>query len=309
MTIRVAMIGCGAVGAIHAAQLVKLPDVELTAVFGPDPEKTRRFAGEYGFRIVAASLEDAISAADAVIVCSPSSVHFEQAQASLHAGRHTLVELPPCGELNEAEELGRIAHAQNVQLGCAHTSRYLAPYACIDEALRSGLLGELQEISYIRHPQLRTRSWTDDALLHHAAHAVDLAMNWCGGLEPLACTTFPAGSSAQSVSFIASLRNGKALTATISYAGKLPVSRMVVVGTKHTIETDGFSYLNSDLEGLHFAGCESAVYEQAIAAQDRHFLEACCGKSSYISWTETEDLIQLLGRLQALARANTISQD
>jgi len=209
MKIRVAMIGYGAVGSIHAAQLVGLPDVELIAVFGHEREKARRFADRFGVRAVPARLEEAIAAADAVIVCSPSSWHFEQAQACLRAGRHTLVELPPCGELREAEELRRIASRENVLLGCAHTSRYLSPYARIQEALRSGLLGDIEEISYVRYPQLRARSWTDDALLHHAAHVIDLVMNWCGGLEPLACAMFPGASSAQSVSFIASLPGEK----------------------------------------------------------------------------------------------------
>ena len=303
MRVRVALIGCGAVGSIHAAQLGNMPDVELTAVFGHGQAATRRFASQFGFRAAADDLEEAIAEVDVAIICSPSAAHFEQARACLHAGRHTLIELPPCQESREAEELGRIAHAHNVLLGCAHTSRYLAPYARICEALRSGLLGDIEEISYIRYPQLRVRSWTDDALLHHAAHVIDLAMDWCGGIEPLACTTFPADSSAQSVSFIASLPLGKALTANISYAGKLPVSRMVVVGTKHTIETDGFSYLISDLEELRFAGDESVVYEQAIAAQDMHFLEACRGKARYISWAETEDLIRMLERFQSLAQA------
>lgn len=309
MKIRVAIIGCGAVGSIHAAQLAGGTDVALTAVYSPERENARCFADRYGVRAVAASLDEAIAAADAAIICSPSSLHFEQARACLRAGRHTLVELPPCGEAHEAEELGAIARQQSVVVGCAHTSRYLAPYARIHEALRSGLLGDIQEISYVRYPKLRPRSWTDNALMHHAAHVVDLASCWCGGLEPLACAAFPDASSAQSVSLVASLPGGKALTATISYDGKLPVSRMVVVATKHTVETDGFSYLRSDLEELHFTGDELAVYEQAIAAQDVHFLEACRGKATYISWAESERLMRVIQRFQVLNARDTISQD
>lgn len=303
MKIRVAIIGCGAVGSIHAAQLAGQPDVELTAVYSAQTESVRSFAARYGAQSIATSVEEAAAAADAAIVSSPSPLHFEQAQICLRAGRHTLVELPPCADAHEAEELGAIARQETVVLGCAHTSRYLAPYARIHEALRSGLLGDIQEISYVRFPQLRPRPWADNALMHHAAHVVDLATYWCGGLEPLACAAFPDASSAQSVSLVASLPGGKALTATISYDGKLPISRMVVVATKHTVETDGFSYLRSDLEELHFTGDELAVYEQAIAAQDAHFLEACRGKATYIPWAESERVIRMIQRFQALNAA------
>ncbi len=301
MKIRAAMIGCGAVGSIHAAYLASQPDVELTAVYSPEPESAASFAGRYGACRIAASVEEAIAAADAAIVCSPSTAHFEQARACLHAGRHTLIELPPCAEPREAEELGAIAQQQGVLVGCAHTSRYLAPYALVQTAIRSGLLGEIQEISYVRYPQLRSRAWSDNALVHHAAHGVDLVMQWCGELEPLACAAFPDASSAQSVSMLARLPGGKPLTATISYGAKLSISQMVIVGAQHTVETDGFTYLRSDLEGLRFAGEERTVYEQAIAAQDMEFFGACRGNNTYIPWAETENLMQLIHRFQTLS--------
>lgn len=309
MKMRVAIIGCGAVGSIHAAQLVGQRDVELAAVYSPEPENAASFATRHRARLVAPSVEEAISAADAAIVCSPSPLHFEQAQICLRAGRHTLIELPPCGEVYEAEELGRIARQHDVIVGCAHTSRYLAPYMHIHSALRSGLLGEVQEIGYLRYPQLQPRVWSDNALVHHAAHVIDLAMHWCGGLEPLACAAFPHASSAQSVSLVATLPAEKLLTAAISYGAKLPVSRMVVVGAKHTVETDGFSYMRSDLEELQFKGDERDVYEQAIAAQDLHFLEACRGKRAFISWAQTEDMIRMIQRFQALGAGIDVSKD
>jgi 2-hydroxy-4-carboxymuconate semialdehyde hemiacetal dehydrogenase len=298
---RVVMIGCGAVGSIHAAYLAGRPDVELTAVYSPEPQSAIAFAGRFGVRTIATSLEEAVAAADAAIVCSPSAVHFEQARVCLRAGTHTLIELPPCGEPHEAEELGEIARRQGVLVGCAHTSRYLAPYVRIQAAVRSGLLGQIQEISYIRYPQLRPRAWIDNALVHHAAHVIDLAMQWCGGLEPLACTVFPASSYAKSVSLLAALPSGKSLTVAISYGATLPISQMVVLGTKHTLVTDGFSSLRSDMEELQFAGEERTVYEQAIAAQDAQFVSACRGENSYIPWAETENLMRVIHRFQMLA--------
>lgn len=303
MKVRVAMIGCGAVGSIHAAQLATQPNVELVAVYGPEQENAASFAARYGVRATTASLNEAIAAADAAIICSPSALHFEQARECLRAGRHVLVELPPCSEPQQAEELGTIAQQQGVLLGCAHTSRYLAPYARIDSAVKSGLIGEIQEVSYVRYPQPRSRAWSDNALVHHGAHLIDLVLQWCGELKPIACAVFPDASSAQSISILATLPSGKPLTATISYGAKLSVSKMVVVGEKHTVETDGFSYLRSDLDELEFAGDERTVYEQAIATQDTQFLGACRGKNTYIPWTDTENLMHIIHQFRELSAA------
>lgn len=303
MKLRVAMIGCGAVGSIHAAHLAVQPNVELVAVYSPEQENAIFFAARYGVRIIAASIEEAIATADVAIICSPSALHFEQSRECLRAGRHVLSELPPCNESHEAEELGAIAQQQGVLLGCAHTSRYLEPYVRIRAALESGRIGEIQEVSYVRYPQLGQRTWTDNALMHHGAHPIDLVLQWCGELTPIACAAFPNAPSAQSVSILAALPGGKHLTATISYSAKIPISRMVVVGAMHTAETDGFSYLRSSLEELQFIGDERTVYEQAIATQDAQFLGACLGENSYISWSETEGLIRMIHRFQALCVA------
>jgi len=301
MNIQVAIIGCGAVGSIHATSLAKEPGVEVTAVFSRDRERASSFAAHHGIRTICNSIAEAAREANAAIICSSTDLHFEQARESLRAGLHTLVELPPCGILREAEELGALADKQGVLLGCAHTSRYLLPYARIQTALDDGSIGEIQEISYVRYLQLRaSRTWTDNALLHHAAHAIDLVLRWCGGLQPIACAVFPDAVSAQSASMLARLPSGKLMTITVSYGARLPVAGMVVVGAKHTIETDGFSSLRSDLEELQCAGDERAVYEHAIRDQDVQFICACRGKGRFIPWAETVNLIRVIDQFQGL---------
>ena len=83
---------------------------------------------------------------------------------------------------------------------------------------------------------------------------------------------------------------------------------LVVVGTKHTIETDGFSYLRSDIEELQFTGDERNVYEEAIRGQDAEFLGACHGRNDFIPWSETVNLIRLVKQYQALSGAQTCAQ-
>ena len=300
MKIRVAMIGCGAVGAIHAACLARMPGVELAAVYSPDTQDASSFAAKYGISRVCDSIQSAVCDADVAIVCSPSALHFGQARECLRAGLHTLIELPACGSRGEAEELGHEAEQRGVLLGCAHTARYLEPYAMIQSALEAGRIGEIQAISYVRYPRLRARSWTDNALRHHAAHAIDLINLWCGRIEPVACVATPDKAAPQSTSLLAKLPGGGPVSVTVSYEAKLPHSSMEVIGAKHSISTDGFSYLRSDLEGLYCAGEEQIVYEQGIEKQDAAFIAACYGKSNFVPWADTATLIDLIDRFEAL---------
>jgi 2-hydroxy-4-carboxymuconate semialdehyde hemiacetal dehydrogenase len=301
MKLRVAMIGCGAVGSVHAANLAKQPEVELAAVYSPDLESASSFASVHHIPKVADSVKSACAGADVAIVCSPSAVHFEQARECLKAGLHTLIELPACGSLQEAEELQTEAGQRGVLLGCAHTARYLQPYARIQLALDAGWIGEIHAINYLRCPRLNVRSWTDNALVHHAAHALDLAIRWCGEVEPLACIAVPDKDSAQTASILARLPSGGPLSVTVSYKAQIPDSSMMIIGDRCTIGTDGFSYLQSDLHELRFSGDEHKVYVDAIGSQDADFIGACQGKNSFISWSETMRLIRLVCEVQALS--------
>ena len=301
MKTRVAMIGCGAVGSIHAANLAKQPGVELAAVYSPDFESASLFASTHRILKIADSVKSASAEADVAIICSPSAVHFEQARECLNAGLHTLIELPACGSPQEAEELEAEARRCGVLLGCAHTARYLQPYARIQSALDAGWIGDIQAISYIRCPHLRVRAWTDNALVHHAAHALDLALRWCGGAELQACIAIPDKDSAQTTSILATLPGGGPLSITVSYSAKFPLSSMLVIGKKCTISTDGFSYLRSDLQELQFSGDEHKVYEDAIGGQDMAFLGACGGKNGFIPWTDTMSLIRVVSEAQRLS--------
>jgi len=301
MKTRIAMIGCGAVGAIHAAGLAAAHDIELVSVYSPDAMISESFASRYGIPNICDSIHSATREADVAIICSPSDMHFDQARECLRAGLHTLIELPACSSAYEATELGLEANKNGVMLGCAHTARYLEPYVRIRSAIEAGVIGEVQAISYVRYPQLRARAWTDNALRHHAAHAADLAVQWCGGMEAVACIVHPDGGLPQSASLLGRLPGGGPVSVTVSYEARVSRSSMEVIGTRHSINTDGFSYLQSDLKKLHFAGDAEKMYEEAIRQQDAEFLGACRGSNRYVPWADTLALTQLIDRFEALS--------
>lgn len=300
MTIKVAIIGYGAVASIHARQLASEPGVELTTVYGPRREKAQAFALAHEIQHVSDTLADALPLIDVAIIGSPTLKHYQQARECLQAGVHTLVELPPCEDSREAEELSRLAQDHSVLVRCAHTSRYLVPYVRIRETIRAGRLGKIQQLGYIRHHVLRERSWKDNALLHHAAHVLDMLIDWFGGAMALGCVALPRVDDAQTVSLLGKLPGGAPVSISISYASRLPQVQMVIVGEQHTVQTDGFSYIRSDLEDLAFRGDEQMVYERAIHDQDVEFLRAIQGKQSSVDWRETVKLMQTMDRFRSL---------
>lgn len=296
---QIAIVGCGAVAAIHASRL-RTAGVCIASVCGSSIEKARSFAAVHGIERAASDLDSALDGADAAIVASPSGVHYQQALRALERKIHVLVELPPCASSGQAENLACLAAESKLVLQCSHTSRYLEPYRRIRSWIRENRLGDIRQIHYLRGVVPSQRSWIDDALLHHAAHPLDIFLDWFGAVQPVGCVALPTAAPHRDVSLLARLPNGAPATIAVSYTAKKSYMRMTLLGERHTVVTDGFSSIESDDSSLLWQGDTTAVYEQAIADQDLEFLACCETRLGGIRWVETMLMARHLEAFQQL---------
>jgi predicted dehydrogenase len=303
MGVEIGLAGYGAVAEVHARRLGGNRSARLAAVYGPNRAKAQAFAHRMGIPQATDRFEELLEASQAVIVASPTASHFEQARAALERGRAVLVELPPCLTAAEAQKLGEEAARRGLVLHCAHTSRYLEPYRRVREEIASGRLGRLFAVHYTRCLKVRERSWQDDALLHHTAHAADLFLDWFGEFEPVGALARPENPPRQEVIFLA--RGGAsgevALSSYVSYSSRWPRAQVFIEGEAATLETDGFSHLRRNEAETLLELDAQEVYESAIERQDRAFLAACQGEATGIAWEQTVRLMRRLERLAELA--------
>ena len=290
---RIGILGYGAVAAVHSKAFHN-SGADLRIIFGPDDEKAKAFAENNQIARWTANMESMFEECDGVVVASPSDLHLGQALAALRAGRHCLVELPPCSSAIEARLLWDVARESKVVVRCAHTSRFLEPFALVEEWVQADALGEIVHVTYRRSIPPRKRSWIDDAILHHAAHPLDLLLKWFGKLEPLSCVAHPGIRKAQDAAFTARLENGAPISINISYTSRLPETRLTLNGEDHTVATDGFSYIESDAAEFQWHGDEQDSYESAVERQDRSFLDRLEGNKVGTPWQDTIRLAEIL---------------
>jgi predicted dehydrogenase len=290
---RIGVIGYGAVAAVHVKRLHECGS-DVRTIFGPDSERARAFADAHHVPNSTAALDDLLDHCDAAIIASPSGHHFEQAQALLRAGRHCLVELPACSSAVEARVLCALASSAQRTLQCAHTTRFLSGILRLEHWVKNGLLGDIRHIISLRAIPPRRRNWIDDAILHHAAHHIDLLLHWFGNVTPVASVTHPKIEGAQDAALVARLANGAPVNLSVSYTSRLQETRLTVVGTDHTVTTDGFGFIQSDDAEFAWESDPQECYEHAIQVQDRAFIEACSGGPGGVPWEETVRLAKCL---------------
>jgi D-galactose 1-dehydrogenase len=120
-------IGVGVIGLGKIAQDQHLPALRSSPAFalvaGADP--LERPPGLDCFADMGAMLA-AHPAIQAVAVCTPPLMRHGLARAAILAGKHVLLEKPPCATLGEVEELRALAAAAGVTVFAAWHSRFAA---------------------------------------------------------------------------------------------------------------------------------------------------------------------------------------
>jgi len=182
-TIKVALAGPGAFGIKHLDAIQHIDGVEVISVIGRDLEQTRVVAQKYGIAHVATDLSQslALPEVDAVILCTPTQVHAEQALACLKAGRHVQVEIPMADSWADAQALVAAQKASGKVAMVGHTRRFNPSHQWVHNKIQAGQFKVQQmdvQTYFFRRKNINAlgqpRSWTDHLLWHHAAHTVDL---------------------------------------------------------------------------------------------------------------------------------------
>lgn len=180
---RIALAGAGAFGEKHLDGLKKIDGVEIVSIISRTGEQAAAVAAKYGAKHSSTELADALARddVDAVILCTPTQLHAEQAIACMNAGKHVQVEIPLADSWADAEAV--VAKQKVTGLTCmvGHTRRFNPSHQYVHNRIVAGELN-LQQMDvqtyFFRRKNINAkgeaRSWTDHLLWHHAAHTVDL---------------------------------------------------------------------------------------------------------------------------------------
>src|ERR1700691_4882985 len=106
---KICVAGQGAFGQKHLDALKRIPGVEITSLVGGNQEATAEVAKKYGIPHHTGELSEGIKRADAVILTTPTKMHFRQGEQVMRAGKHVLVEGWVTDSAEDAENLVKIA--------------------------------------------------------------------------------------------------------------------------------------------------------------------------------------------------------
>jgi predicted dehydrogenase len=177
MQIRIAVVGAGHLGRIHARILASLPQFVLQAVVDPVESQRRQVAAEF-HTTAFAEVTDVLDHVDAVVIAAPTTYHHAVASQCLSRGKHVFVEKPLTLERREADALVRSASQQRVALQVGHVERFNPAFIAAQSHLR-----QPKFIQATRRGGYTFRSTDIGVVLDLMIHDIDLVLSLAPG-EP-----------------------------------------------------------------------------------------------------------------------------
>jgi predicted dehydrogenase len=147
--VRVAVLGTGSLGKEHArvySVLAAAGQVEFAGVYDTSAEAAQRVAAKCQVRQFA-SVAEAMAAADAFSVVTPTHTHFDLSRQLLEQGRHVLVEKPMTNTAAQAVELVEIARARQLVLQVGFIERFNPVFQYLQSAARQPRFIETHRLS------------------------------------------------------------------------------------------------------------------------------------------------------------------
>ncbi len=187
--VSIAVLGCGRIGRMHAANIAAHPRAELAAVYDVHTPSCEEVASAYGAP-AAADAEQIFADAkvDAVLVATVTETHADYIEMAVAAGKPVLCEKPIDLSLARVNRCAEAIEGANTPIQLGFNRRFDPGHRAARDAMQAGEIGDLHQVIITsRDPELPPRSYLEGAgglLRDMTIHDFDLA-RYMLGEEPV----------------------------------------------------------------------------------------------------------------------------
>jgi myo-inositol 2-dehydrogenase / D-chiro-inositol 1-dehydrogenase len=163
--LRIAVLGCGRIGRMHAANIAAHPRAQLAAVYDIDRQSAEAVAAKHDVR-AADTAEDLFASADvdAVLVASNTGTHADYIEKSVAAGKPVLCEKPIDLSLDRVNRCAEAVLSKGVPIQIGFNRRFDPGHRAAWRAARAGDIGELNQVIITsRDPGMPPRAYYEAA--------------------------------------------------------------------------------------------------------------------------------------------------
>jgi predicted dehydrogenase len=168
--IKVAVVGVGYLGIIHAQIYKKLQNCSLVGVCDTDEARAKQVSEDLGI-LDFTDYRQLLDKVEAVSIAVPTRLHYQIAEEFLRHNIHVLVEKPFTTTLKEADVLIKTAQKNKLILQVGHIERFNSAFSATKEIIRNPRFIECHRLS-----PFPERSLDIGAVLDLMIHDIDIIL-------------------------------------------------------------------------------------------------------------------------------------
>jgi len=179
--IKIGIVGLGRIGKVHLFNIQQLISGASVIAACSRSEKSLEYAKKHSVKGLFTSFDDMLSEGgiDAVIIASPTALHFEHLKLAIAAGKHIFCEKPIDLSIENVKEIKSLLDANPVKFMVGFNRRYDPNILKIKKELNEGRLGAPQSVKIISRdpgpPPMEYIKTSGGLFLDMAIHDFDLA--------------------------------------------------------------------------------------------------------------------------------------
>lgn len=298
--IKVAVVGLGWWGKVVVRTLAESRKLDVAVAVDPDPA-AGHWAQSQGLNF-SPDFDSAIAdpALDAVILCTPHSMHTRQVVQAARAGKHVFCEKPLALTYAGALESVRACASNGVVLGLGHELRFTPPMAELRRMIQAGELGTLVQTEaaftgIVKHSSGNWRVSSAEApggppMTGKGIHALDLCISLHGPAERVFASlkqSSPQAIHGDTLALLLTFESGANALITALWSSPF-ANRLTVFGTKgwaeirdkaHPQKADGWT-LTTCLTDEQVRVVDYPPMSPVLANLEA-FADACAGRAAY----------------------------
>jgi len=153
--VKIAVIGVGYLGTIHARVYSQFDNCELVGVCDTDESKARKIAKRFKTAYFS-DYRKLFGKIEAVSIAVPTNLHHKVSKDFLEQGIHLLVEKPITKTLEEAEDLLALADKKNLILQVGHIERFNSGFLAAEKVIKKPIFIECHRLGPYRQRTIDT---------------------------------------------------------------------------------------------------------------------------------------------------------
>lgn len=147
MTLRIAILGAGRIGQVHARAVGANPRAQVVAVTDVFEEAAQNLADTYGAEIRTIEAIETAGDIDAVIICTPTDTHADLIERFAKAGKAIFCEKPVDLNAERVRECLKTVAETNAKLMIGFNRRFDPHFSALKSAIDAGQIGTVEQVT------------------------------------------------------------------------------------------------------------------------------------------------------------------